>query len=88
MVIFCYDVLIIGFGVVGFIVVLGLFDSVQVVLLFKGEFIYVSMYYVQGGVVVVFDSDDFLESYVCDIYLVGGGLCYDDVVCYMVENGL
>lgn len=82
---FC-DVLIIGSGVVGFFFVLCLVEYSLVIVLSKGLISEGLMFYVQGGIVVVFDEMDSIEFYVEDILIVGVGLCDCYVVIFVVSN--
>lgn len=80
------DVLIIGSGVVGFLLVLRLVDQYQVIVLSKGLVMEGLIFYVQGGIVVVFDEIDSIDLYVEDILIVGVGICDCYVVEFVVSN--
>lgn len=80
------DVLIIGSGVVGFLLVLCLVDQYQVIVLSKGLVMEGLIFYVQGGIVVVFDEIDSIDLYVEDILIVGVGICDCYVVEFVVSN--
>lgn len=80
------DVLIIGSGAVGFLLVLCLVDQYQVIVLSKGLVMEGLIFYVQGGIVVVFDEIDSIDLYVEDILIVGVGICDCYVVEFVVSN--
>lgn len=82
---FC-DVLIIGSGVVGFLLVLCLVEKYKVIVLSKGLVSEGFMFYVQGGIVVVFDEIDSIVLYVEDMLIVGVGICDCYVVEFVVSN--
>lgn len=82
-----FDVVVVGSGLVGLIVVLYLVDYCCVVVISKCSLLEGVSDWVQGGIVVVFDLGDSYDEYVDDMFIVGVGLCDEVVICYIVENG-
>lgn len=84
---FTHDVLVIGSGAAGASLALRLADNYRVAVLSKGPLQSGSTWYAQGGVAVVLDDEDSMESHVQDTLAAGGGLCHEDAVRFTVENG-
>ncbi len=82
-----FDVLVIGSGAAGLSVALQLADSARVAVLSKDALAEGATLYAQGGVSAVRDACDSLESHVQDTLAAGAGLCHEDVVRYVVQNG-
>ena len=82
-----YDVLIIGSGAAGLSLALQLPQSARIAVVAKRELAEGSTYYAQGGISAVLDESDSMESHVQDTLLAGAGLCDEEVVRLVVENG-
>ncbi|WP_462381748.1 L-aspartate oxidase [Pseudomonas sp. Marseille-QA0892] len=82
-----YDVLIIGSGAAGLTAALSLPENLRVAMLTKGSPADGSTYWAQGGVAVVMDPADSVESHIEDTLVAGGGLCNERAVRFTVESG-
>jgi L-aspartate oxidase len=82
-----YDVLIIGSGLAGMSLALRLADTQKVALLTKGELLDAASAWAQGGIAAVLAGDDSAENHIRDTHIAGAGLCRDDAVRLVVENG-
>jgi L-aspartate oxidase len=81
------DVLIIGSGLAGMSLALRLAESKKVALLTKGELHDAASAWAQGGIAAVLADDDSPENHIRDTHIAGAGLCRDDAVRFVVENG-
>ncbi len=81
-----HDVLIIGSGAAGLGLALRLADHARVALLSKGPLPEGATLYAQGGISVVLDEHDSLNSHIGDTLAAGAGLCDEKVVAYCVEQ--
>jgi L-aspartate oxidase len=82
-----YDVLIIGSGAAGLTLALRLPEQVRIGVLSKGPVREGNTWYAQGGISVVLDHKDSLESHIADTMAAGAGLCNPDTVRFTVEQG-
>lgn len=82
-----YDVLVIGSGAAGLSLALNLPDTLKIAVLSKEELTEGSTFYAQGGISAVVDKSDSFESHIADTLDSGAGLCDEDVVRHVVENG-
>jgi L-aspartate oxidase len=82
-----YDVLIIGSGLAGMSLALRLAEDQKVALLTKGELLDAASAWAQGGIAAVLDDDDSAENHIRDTHVAGAGLCHEDAVRFVVENG-
>ena len=82
-----YDVLIIGSGAAGLTLALSLPETMKVAVLSKQELTEGSTFYAQGGISAVLDKTDSIESHIQDTLDSGAGLCHEDTVRFVVENG-
>jgi L-aspartate oxidase len=82
-----HDVLIIGSGASGLSLALQLAEAARVAVLSKGPLTESATFYAQGGVSAVLDSEDSLESHVRDTLVAGAGLCKEEIVRHVVEQG-
>ena len=82
-----YDVLIVGSGVAGLALALQLDSSLQVAVISKGPLIGGSSWLAQGGIAAVFDEGDSLQAHIDDTLVAGAGLCHEQAVRFVVENG-
>ncbi len=82
-----FDVIIIGSGLAGFSAALSLADHKKVLLLTKKQLLDGASNWAQGGIAGVMASDDSVEDHVRDTLIAGAGLCHEDAVRFVVENG-
>ena len=81
-----FDVLIIGSGAAGLTHALHLADHMQVAVLSKDTLAEGASLYAQGGISVVLDQADSLQSHIDDTLTAGAGLCDEKAVRYTVEQ--
>jgi L-aspartate oxidase len=82
-----YDVLIIGSGLAGMSLALRLAATQRVALLTKHELLDAASAWAQGGIAAVLSDDDSAENHIRDTHIAGAGLCKDEAVRFVVENG-
>src|SRR6266567_3670817 len=82
-----YDVAIIGGGIAGLTVALRLPSTLNVALFTKGKFGESNTRYAQGGLSVALGSDDSPELHFQDTIAAGAGLCDEEAVHALVEQG-
>ncbi|HEY9032448.1 MAG TPA: L-aspartate oxidase [Pseudomonadales bacterium] len=83
---YLYDVLIIGSGASGLSLALSLASRLKVAVICKNAVTEGSTYYAQGGIAVVLDEQDSIDSHISDTMVAGAGLCHEDAVRFTVEN--
>ncbi len=81
------DYLVIGSGIAGLTFALQVADSGTVAIVTKKEMMEGSTNYAQGGIASVFDAQDSFEFHIKDTLQAGDGLCHEDVVRMVVEEG-
>mgnify|MGYP000217415333 CR=1 FL=1 len=81
-----FDVLIIGSGAAGLTHALHLADHARVAVLSKDQLNEGASLYAQGGISVVLDQADSLQSHIDDTIQAGAGLCNEEVVRFTVEQ--
>ncbi len=81
-----YDVLIIGSGAAGLSLALRLASLARIALISKAALSEGATLYAQGGISVVLDKEDSLQSHVEDTLGTGAGLCDPAVVEYTVKH--
>lgn len=82
-----YDVIIVGGGIAGLSVALRLSPQKRVALLTKGVLGESNTRYAQGGVAVAMGADDNPELHFLDTIAAGAGLCDEEAVRVLVEQG-
>ena len=82
-----YDVLIIGSGLAGMSLALRLAETKKVALVTKTELLDAASAWAQGGIAAVLGDDDSPENHIRDTHVAGAGLCKDEAVRMVVENG-
>ncbi|EIM63673.1 L-aspartate oxidase [Desulfobacter postgatei] len=81
------DFLVIGSGVAGLSYALKVAQFGRVVIITKKKIYKTNTALAQGGVAAVFSKTDSFENHVADTLAAGDGLCAEDVVRMVVENG-
>ena len=82
-----YDVLIIGSGAAGLAVALQLDPNLRVALISKASLQGGASWLAQGGIAAVFDKNDSSDAHIADTLVAGAGLCHEEAVRFVVENG-
>ena len=82
-----YDYLVIGSGIAGMTFALKSADHFRVAMITKKEVLDSNTAYAQGGVAAVWSPDDSFDSHVEDTLIAGAGLCDEDIVRIVVEEG-
>lgn len=81
-----FDILIIGSGTAGLTLALQIADQANVAIISKDQLEESASLYAQGGISVVLDQTDSLQSHIDDTINAGAGLCDTDCVSYTVKN--
>lgn len=81
------DYLVIGSGIAGLSLSIKLSELGTVALVTKRDFLDGSTSYAQGGIAAVMSPEDSFEEHVRDTLKAGAGLCREDVVRKVVEEG-
>ena len=81
------DFLVIGSGIAGLTCALKLAQKGTVALVTKKEKAESNTNYAQGGIASVFDSGDSFKQHIEDTLTAGAGLCHEDAVRLIVEEG-
>ncbi len=84
---YLHDVLIIGSGAAGLSLALRLPPEIRIAVIAKRSLTEGNTLYAQGGISAVLDAQDSTESHVADTLAAGAGLCDEEVVRLVVENG-
>lgn len=82
-----YDVLIIGSGAAGLTSALQLDKNLNIALISKSSLQGGASWLAQGGIAAVFDENDSADAHVEDTLIAGAGLCHEESVRFVVENG-
>ena len=81
-----YDILIIGSGTAGLTLALHMANDVKVAVISKGQLEEGASLYAQGGISVVLDKTDSIQSHIDDTLRAGAGLCNEKSVRFTVEH--
>ncbi|MFO7784810.1 MAG: L-aspartate oxidase [Thermodesulfobacteriota bacterium] len=81
------DYLVIGSGIAGLVFALEAANTGRVVIVTKKDKAEASTNYAQGGIASVFDLEDSFEFHIKDTLESGDGLCHEDVVRMVVQEG-
>lgn len=82
-----FDFLVIGSGVAGLTYALKVAPFGSVAVITKKNSVESNTNYAQGGIAAVMRADDSTESHIADTLNAGGGLCDEQVVRIVVEEG-
>ncbi len=81
------DFLIIGSGIAGLSFALQAAAHGTVAIVTKREIAESATRYAQGGIATVFSTEDSFDAHIEDTKIAGAGLCHEDVVRMVVEEG-
>ncbi len=81
------DFLVLGSGIAGLTFAIKAAELGTVSIVTKKEKVESNTNYAQGGIATVTDTDDTFESHITDTLTCGGGICREDVVRFVVEEG-
>ncbi len=81
------DFLILGSGIAGLSFALKAADHGTVAIITKREVTESATNYAQGGIASVFSQEDTFDAHVNDTLVAGAGICHEDVVRMVVEEG-
>ena len=81
------DYLVIGSGIAGLSFALQAAKTGRVAVVTKKEKAEGSTNYAQGGIASVFDREDSFDLHIKDTLKSGDGLCHEDIVRLVVEEG-
>ncbi|MCX7727591.1 MAG: FAD-binding protein, partial [Chitinispirillaceae bacterium] len=81
------DFLVIGSGIAGLYYAINASSYGKVILITKKEDCESNTNYAQGGIACVLDSSDSFESHIKDTLIAGCGLCHEEAVRILVEEG-
>jgi len=83
---FKHDLLVIGSGAAGLSLALRLAEHINIALVSKSSLDDSATLYAQGGISVVRDEKDSLDSHINDTLIAGAGLCNQTIVDHTVRN--
>ncbi|BDV43421.1 L-aspartate oxidase [Geotalea uraniireducens] len=81
------DFLVIGSGIAGLTFALQAAEHGTVAIVTKREVTESATNYAQGGIATVFSKEDTFDAHVQDTLVAGAGICHEDVVRMVVEEG-
>ncbi|MDD2365417.1 MAG: L-aspartate oxidase [Desulfuromonadaceae bacterium] len=81
------DFLVIGSGIAGLSFALQAANSGKVAIVTKRDISESATKYAQGGIATVYSDEDSFDAHVDDTLVAGAGLCHEDVVRMVVEEG-
>src|SRR6266702_2394341 len=81
------DFLVIGSGIAGLSFALQAANHGRVALITKREITESATNYAQGGIATVFSKEDTFAAHIEDTVVAGAGICHEDVVKMVVEEG-
>lgn len=81
------DFLVLGSGIAGLSFALKAANHGSVAIVTKREVTESATNYAQGGIASVFSSEDTFEAHLEDTLIAGAGVCHEDVVRMVVEEG-
>ncbi|MEQ8764342.1 MAG: L-aspartate oxidase [Planctomycetota bacterium] len=84
---FVTDVLVIGSGIAGLVAAIEASRHCDVTLLTKASLTESNTRWAQGGIAVAWNDSEGFESHIADTLTAGDGLCDEDIVRMVVEEG-
>ena len=81
------DFLVIGSGIAGLSYAIQAANHGRVAIVTKREVSETATNYAQGGIASVYSSEDSFDAHVEDTMVAGAGICHEDVVRMVVEEG-
>ncbi|RII31276.1 MAG: L-aspartate oxidase [Geobacter sp.] len=81
------DILVIGSGIAGLSFALQAANHGSVAIVTKRDISESATKYAQGGIATVFSDEDSFDAHVEDTLVAGAGICHEDVVRMVVEEG-
>ena len=81
------DFLVIGSGIAGLSFALQAANHGSVAIVTKRDITESATKYAQGGIASVFSAEDSFDSHIEDTMVAGAGICHEDVVRMVVEEG-
>src|SRR5690349_17955985 len=81
------DFLIIGSGIAGLSLAIKLSELGTVAVISKRDFLAGSTTHAQGGIAAVTSPEDSFEKHIYDTLRAGAGLCHEDIVRGVVQEG-
>jgi len=81
------DFLVIGSGIAGLSFALQAADHGSVAIVTKRDISESATKYAQGGIATVYSDDDSFDAHIEDTLVAGAGICHEDVVRMVVEEG-
>ncbi len=81
------DFIVVGSGVAGLRAAVALAQAGRVAILTKDQLTESNTEYAQGGIAVVLSDDDKIELHVQDTLIAGAGLCDEEAVNVLIEEG-
>ena len=81
------DFLVIGSGIAGLSYALQAANHGSVAIVTKREIAESATKYAQGGIASVFSAEDSFAAHIEDTMVAGAGICHEDVVRMVVEEG-
>ena len=81
------DFLVIGSGIAGLSYALQAANHGRVAIVTKRDISESATKYAQGGIASVFSAEDSFEAHIEDTMVAGAGICHEDVVRMVVEEG-
>ncbi len=82
-----YDVVVVGAGIAGMTVALSMDPKLRVALVSKEQVAECSTYKAQGGIAVAVGPDDSAQDHFLDTVKVGQGLCCEEIVRILADEG-
>ena len=81
------DFLVIGSGIAGLSYALQAANHGSVAIVTKRDISESATKYAQGGIASVFSAEDSFDAHIEDTMVAGAGICHEDVVRMVVEEG-
>lgn len=82
-----FDFVVVGSGIAGLSYALKVAEFGRVAVITKKNLTESNTYYAQGGIACVTSVEDNFEMHIADTLVAGAGLCNEEVVCDVVEQG-